>query len=84
MPKQIKLVWEKQKEGEKVAIYIKLDNGSYREIKRISGKQNNCIIQLTPYANYQKCCFKIRSYYEKDGVRIWSKYSKEIPLKKSK
>ena len=70
------LKWRKLSGVKNIVVYRSVNNGKYKAIRQVSGKSSSCKLSIANYSRAKSYRFFIKSYYLKDGVKIWSSDSK--------
>lgn len=80
--KKVRCAWEQTVNVDGYQIYYSVNGGKYKKMGEVSGKKQSIIITKDSFDfenNTYK--FKIRSYVEKDGEKIYSPFSTAVKVK---
>lgn len=69
------LSWGRIKQADKVEIYMQADNGRWKKWKTLSAKKKKFSYSYNNINWNQRCAFKVRGYYRKDGITVYGNYS---------
>lgn len=67
--------WKKTKKAQKIEIQRSVNGGKYKKWKTVSAKKRSVSYSYLSFPRKRKYSFRLRSYYKKDGIKIYSGYS---------
>lgn len=76
------LTWANAKNADKVEIWRSIDNGKWKRIKTLPANKKRYTGSYENFIWNEKCSFKVRGFWKKDGVTVYGNYSSAQALKR--